>query len=477
MSEAPVKVGEVLAGKYTVERILGSGMMGVVVAARQIELDRRVALKFMTAGAAQLGREHERFMREARVAAKLQSQHVAKVLDVGTLAQGQPYIVMEYLDGKDLSAVLHERGRLPVEEAVFYVLQVAEALAEAHAAGIVHRDVKPANLFLTHSADGMPCVKLVDFGIAKMSDSGLHLTGTVQTLGSPLYMAPEAMKSGRMADARTDVWALGVTLYELLAGLHVTPFQATDIFALVQTVCFSPPIPLEQYRPDVPPGLAQVILQAVEKDLTRRFQTIAAFAAALAPYGPARQASYAERVALMQGTGVAPARPTDLLPAEPTPFPARPYPMSSSAGVSRSAVARSTVDPPPSLGSIGTPPLPQQGATRTLVLAGSVIVAGSLLSAALFFGLRARATGPEPAASASLETAATPTTPDASVAVEPAGPASASAQPPAPVASASSSGATAASGAPHAKTAAPIAPRHLTRPDDDVDSHFKAPRR
>jgi eukaryotic-like serine/threonine-protein kinase len=288
--EPPVNIGDVLAGKYAVEKILGCGAMGVVVAACQLELDRRVALKFMVG--ARLGPEHRaRFLREARAAGQLQGQHVARVLDVGQLTGGEPYIVMEYLDGKDLAAVLAERGPLPVEEAVLYVLQAAEALAEAHAAGIVHRDVKPANLFLIRGVDGAPCIKLVDFGVAKVSDGQLHLTGPVQVLGSPSYMSPESLEGGQNADARTDIWALAVTLYELLAGAGVVPFQAPELHALMKRVWFDPPVPLAKHRPDLPRGLSEVIAQALEKEPDRRFQSVAAFVAALAPYGPARQAT------------------------------------------------------------------------------------------------------------------------------------------------------------------------------------------
>jgi eukaryotic-like serine/threonine-protein kinase len=377
---APVNVGDVLAGKYAVEKVLGSGAMGVVVAARQLELDRRVALKFLTS--AQIGVEHRaRFLREARAAGKLQGQHVAKVLDVGTLARGEPYIVMEYLDGKDLDAVLEERGPLPVEEAVLYALQVAEALAEAHAAGIVHRDVKPANIFLTRSVDGAPCVKLVDFGVAKVSDGQVHLTGEVQVLGSPLYMSPEALKGGLKADAHTDIWALAVTLYELLAGSHVMPFPGRELLVVMKRIWMDPPAPLAQHRPDVPRGLAAVVEQALQRPLARRFQSVAEFAAALAPYGPARQASYAERVARVLHADTAP--------------------------------ALSGVEEPSSAAPQGTP--------RTLVLAASVLIVGLALAAALFFGLRDRGGGPEPITTATAvpPVIEAPAPPPGSVVVQP----------------------------------------------------------
>jgi serine/threonine-protein kinase len=316
-----VKAGDIVADKYRVENVLGAGAMGMVVAATHLTLERRVALKFMLSrdGGSDFPREQEeRFLREARVASKLQSQHAAKVLDVGVLFNGAPYIVMEFLDGKDLAAVLAERGPFSVEEAVTYVLQVCEAVAEAHAAGIVHRDIKPANLFLTKGADGSPCVKLTDFGVAKAGDAGaLGLTGTVQALGSPLYMSPEQMNASKDVDARSDIWALGVVLYELLA--KITPFQAPTLTALCTRVYFRDPDPIEQYRQDVPPGLTAVIMQCFEKGPDRRWPNVAAFAAALAPYGSADSVSYAGRVARVQRADVAPSRPTDLLPPEPKP--------------------------------------------------------------------------------------------------------------------------------------------------------------
>src|SRR5262245_19524317 len=192
-SAVPVVAGDVIAGKYRVERELGAGGMGVVVAATHLQLDQRVALKFLLPQVACDAAWVERFSREARAAVKIQSEHVARVLDVGTLPSGQPYMVMEYLDGSDLAQVVRQHGGLPGQEAIEYVLQACEALAEAHAAGIVHRDLKPANLFLTRRADGSPCVKVLDFGISKamlvgpQERPGSPLTQTSALMGSPRY--------------------------------------------------------------------------------------------------------------------------------------------------------------------------------------------------------------------------------------------------------------------------------------------------
>ena len=250
MSDEPIAPGQILAGKYAIERVLGQGTMGLVLGARHIALQQPVAIKIMLAGRKVTADHEARFLREARIAAMLKSEHAAKVLDMGTHESGAPYLVMEFLDGLDLAAVLKERGPLQVADAVAYVLQACEAIAEAHALGIVHRDIKPANLFLTKSMDG-DCVKVVDFGIAKQMHSDLGLTGTGAALGSPLYMSPEQMNGSRDVDARADIWGLGVTLYELLA--QVTPFHADTVMVLMTRVFQSPPTPLEQYRPDVPP--------------------------------------------------------------------------------------------------------------------------------------------------------------------------------------------------------------------------------
>ncbi|HEX6765337.1 MAG TPA: serine/threonine-protein kinase, partial [Polyangiaceae bacterium] len=193
--DAPVQPGDVLADKYRVERVLGVGGMGVVVSAHHVHLKQRVALKFLLPDLASNPNVVERFLREAQSASTIRSEHVVRVSDVGVLASGAPYMIMEHLEGSDLAKVLLERGRLPVTRAVDYVLQAMEALAEAHGAGIVHRDLKPSNLFLTERADGSPLIKVLDFGISKVTKSdgdasSRSLTRTAGLMGSPLYMSP-----------------------------------------------------------------------------------------------------------------------------------------------------------------------------------------------------------------------------------------------------------------------------------------------
>jgi eukaryotic-like serine/threonine-protein kinase len=303
--------GDVLLGKYRVERHLGMGSMGVVVAAMHLELEQRVAIKFMLPGKAPQSDQYTRFLREAQAAGRLKSQHVAKVLDVGKMESGAPYMVMEYLEGRDLAAELGERGPLPIEEAVGYVLQACEAVAEAHVAGIVHRDLKPANLFLTRSADGSACVKVLDFGVSKMAGAKLGVTREGQALGSPLYMSPEQMGSSRDVDARTDLWALGVILYELTAGQ--TPFNAGELPELVIRVLQGDPTPLRALRPDVPAGLEAVVMQCLEKDRERRWSSATELAAALAPFATASAGAYVARVAGVQGATTKASKRTERL--------------------------------------------------------------------------------------------------------------------------------------------------------------------
>ncbi len=303
MSHA-VKPGDVLAGKYRVERVLGSGGMGYVVAARHLQLDQLVAMKFLRRDSAGLDEAEAtaRFLREAKAVVRLRDEHIAKVFDVGTLETGEPYIVMEYLDGCDLSALAKQRGQIPVSEAVEYVMQACEALAEAHSIGIVHRDVKLANLFVTRGHAGSPLVKVLDFGISKVNPFGEaaaehEMTRTSSMLGSPRFMSPEQMRDPRKVDPRSDLWSLGVVLYRLVAGKP--PFEAETLGRLLSMVMHENPDPLGASRNDLPPGFAEVVHHCLEKDPNVRFSNIAELAYALAPYAvdPVRARGVADRVA------------------------------------------------------------------------------------------------------------------------------------------------------------------------------------
>jgi serine/threonine-protein kinase len=280
----PVREGDLLAGKYRVQRVLGVGGMGVVVAARHEQLEQSVAIKFVRSEALDNAEAVARFLNEARAAVKLKSEHAAKVLDVGTLETGAPFMVMELLEGCDLATVLGERGPLPVELAADYVLQACEAVAEAHAAGIVHRDLKPQNLFLARTVGGTEKVKVLDFGVSKslaLSGEGA-LTRTRSMLGSPLYMSPEQMRSSRDVDARSDVWALGVVLFHLLTMRW--PFEAETMPELCLKVVSEPPLSLAALRPEVPAELVAVVERCLVREPDKRFANAAELAAALAPF-------------------------------------------------------------------------------------------------------------------------------------------------------------------------------------------------
>jgi len=279
--------GDVLRGKYRIERILGRGGMGVVALAHHLRLDHPVAIKVLKPNPTE-PHAAERFAREARAAARLHGEHVVRILDVDDSESGLPFIVMEYLEGTDLEKFVKERGGLPVPEAVEYVLQACAGVAEAHAAGIVHRDLKPSNLFLVRRPDGSPCVKLVDFGISKPLEATdeMALTDTEWVVGSPMYMAPEQLRSARDVDLRTDVWALGLVIYRLLTGKHA--FEAESRPAVILRIAAEAPTPLESLRPDVPPALVQIILRCLAKDRNARFARVEELAAALEPFAPPR---------------------------------------------------------------------------------------------------------------------------------------------------------------------------------------------
>jgi serine/threonine protein kinase len=292
----PIEPGQVLAGKYQVERVLGEGGMGVVLLAQDLRLERHVAIKFLLPELARQKEASARFLREARAAVKIQSEHIARVIDVDTMADETPYMVMEYLEGKDLERTIAERGALAVSEVCSWVIQACEAIAEAHSQRIVHRDLKPANLFLARQS-GAEIVKVLDFGISKQAAQAgpsPSLTRTSAMLGSPLYMSPEQMRSTRDVDTRTDIWALGTILHEALSGKP--PFEGESIPQLSAQILLDEPARLDTLRSEVPKALADIVWRALRKDPADRFANVGELALALLPFAHRRAHTNFERI-------------------------------------------------------------------------------------------------------------------------------------------------------------------------------------
>ncbi|HET7540897.1 MAG TPA: protein kinase [Polyangiaceae bacterium] len=287
---ALVREGETIVGKYVVGRMLGSGGMGMVFAARDERLNRQVAIKVLLPRLVSSQTATQRFLREARASTRITSEHVVKLLEIDTLPDGTPVLVMEYLEGRDLRAVLREDGPLPVRLAVDYLLQALQAIAEGHMQNIVHRDLKPGNLFLSLRADATPLIKVLDFGIAKTLDpepaDTFALTSSEDVrLGSPAYMPPEQLQNPRDVDMRSDIWAIGVTLYELVAGSP--PFQGQTYAELLSLILSAPPEALKSRIRDreLPEGLSDVIEKCLQKKREDRYANAAELATSLAPYG------------------------------------------------------------------------------------------------------------------------------------------------------------------------------------------------
>jgi len=296
MKDGIAAIGDVLAGKYRVDKILGIGGMGMVVAATHLELDQRVALKFMLPNASESPETAARFLREARAAGRLNSDHVCRMVDLGRFDSGAPYIVMEYLQGESLAALLRRQGPLRVPDAVDFILQAIEGLAEAHAHGIVHRDLKPDNLFVHRRNDGGTVLKVLDFGISKISLHGVS-TRTGDIMGSPAYMAPEQMESTRSVDQRADVWSLGVVLHQLVTGRP--PFHGDTLPLLCMHVVNDDPEPMSAVRGDLPDGFEDAVMRCLQKEPDHRYPDVGELARALAPFGPTNASTSASRIQIV----------------------------------------------------------------------------------------------------------------------------------------------------------------------------------
>ena len=393
-----VSIGQVFLGKYRVDAILGAGGMGVVAECTHLALDEKVAIKMLRSDVVRDPDAEERFMREAQAASKLKSEYVARVFDVGRFQNGVPYMVMEFLQGLDLDRLIQERGHLEIPWTVELVLQTAEALAEAHSIGIVHRDVKPSNLFVTWRPDGTSLVKVLDFGISKSSvGTDMQLTQTQSVLGTPSYMSPEQMRSARNVDARTDIWSLGTVLYEVLEGRR--PFEADSFSEMCVKVAIDAPTPMLR----TPPAMEQVVMRCLEKTPELRYASMADLGRDLVPFAndPHQASALVERMQRMlrrsQADWDVKSSPTHT--TQPTPLP----------GV----VARGLTPPPgtlPSYNADGSAPFvrpsmtfaitPRRRSRAPLVVALLAIVggvaAGLIYTASMPPNEPARAVAPEP---------------------------------------------------------------------------------
>ncbi|GEM_PF-1780063 len=429
-----ISPGDVLVGKFRVERIVGRGGMGVVVEATNMQLDQRVALKLLASGADDPVIV-ERFAHEARAAARLRSEHVARVYDVGRDPVRGPFIVMELLEGQTLAEVLSTSGPVPLHRAVEYVIDACEGLAEAHARGIVHQDVKPGNLFLVTGSDGRPCIKLLDFGIAMMRSKDQEgaavdsRSGPRSGLGTPAYLAPEQLRCAPV-DHRADIWALGCVLYELLVGERA--FRAKRFTELVTQILEVPPHPIPAEL-DVPVPIANAIERCLQKDPAKRFTSTAALALALLPFARRRaHAKVARAVGHAKTGGIDPhLQMPSSMPPPPSSEPEIPSSALRPPRVPSFVEVTAPTEPAPALAAATpAPPAEQRSQSKKPVVLFAI--AGLLLAAAgvAFVLSRPERTAAMPAPSPGPEASA-------AAASEPAP------EPPRPVEKAASAGATA----------------------------------
>ncbi len=273
-------------GKYRLGPLLGSGGMGTVYAADHVVLGERVAVKFLHPELVSTPEFVERFLREARSLFRIHAENVVRILDVESPTSRPPFLVMEYVDGDSLEAILERRGRFELTEAIEIMRQTCVGVAEAHRLGIVHRDIKPHNIMVTARDDGTACVKLVDFGIAQIGATeapamATRLTATAAVIGTPCYMAPEQLRSARDADARSDVWSIGIVLFELLTGDR--PWDAASPGDLVFRQ-YTEAVPLEAFGPGVPYEVAAIVMRCLTIDPAERWPSASKLAEALEPF-------------------------------------------------------------------------------------------------------------------------------------------------------------------------------------------------
>jgi serine/threonine protein kinase len=398
--------GDVLDGKYRIEKMLGEGGMGAVAKATHLVRRAPVALKFMSGAVLSLPGAVERFVNEGVAASQIDSDHVVKVFDVGRLPSGAPYLVMEFLDGRDLSDVILQEGpRIEPARAVHFGLQMLRALHTAHGAGIVHRDMKPSNCFVIEK-DGEPdFLKLVDFGISKVryadEDQGPNLTRTNSALGTPLYMSPEQARSPRDVDRRSDLYSVGAILYEMLCGRTPYTAESGEYTEILFKIFTTDPEPVRDVHPDVPDGLASAVHRALTRERDGRFATALDMGEALAPFAGPRSAEVIGKMRAMRGRSMVP-RPMRLASraaqpsaaSESDPFPAPTFPAAGTPGADALRAPRVPTD-------VGLTRSAGSGAhsTRRQAIVGvSLAIAAVILLVAMgMFVQRARSPSPEPA--------------------------------------------------------------------------------
>jgi serine/threonine-protein kinase len=392
---SPVLIGTVLMGKYRVERELGSGGMGVVVEATHLGLDQRVAIKLLNPELVESPEILGRFLREARIAATLPADHIARATDVGQTEAGVPYLVMELLSGHDLAVELERAGRFDITRAVSLVLEACEGVADAHAVGLVHRDLKPANLFLSQRGSRAPIVKVLDFGLSKepKRNESVSLTQDGSVFGTPQYMSPEQVLSTKDVDARSDQHALAMILFEALTGR--APYEGTTVNQLIVAIATARPPRVRELRREVPAGLDEAVARALAKKPEDRFPTLAGFARAIAPFGgPAGQVSAGNVERILRG-GEAFLGSLDRASGGPPSGDARTLPRIEAG---RPALALSETDLTSSID-----PMRRGRRSRQLLIAGAV--AAPVAALVLFLAIRG---GSAPIAPAGVSEASAP---------------------------------------------------------------------
>jgi eukaryotic-like serine/threonine-protein kinase len=303
--------GDVVADRYRVGPVIGAGGMGIVYKARHIPLGTWVALKVIRPDIAQNSSLWRRFAREARALGALHNKHVVRVHDSGTLPSGLRYMVMELLQGTDLRRLLAEHGAMTPAQAVDYVLQVCSALGDAHRLHIIHRDIKPENIFLATIRACEPTIKLLDFGVARFQDDAGQLTVPGRGVGSPRYLSPEQLQNPNAVDQRSDIWGVGLLLYELMTGW--SPFEGMNTAQICLAICQGPIPPIESLRRDLPSELSAIIRRCLEVDPAARFQSADDLVAALEPFSSRHQKS-------PRGDGSAPVGPQTPAPPARKPW-------------------------------------------------------------------------------------------------------------------------------------------------------------